>query len=123
MGSVRRGGRDLPAPPDGLPDIADPGVWERHVPHQTFAWLRTHDPVSWWPLPDGDGFWAVTLHEDVLAVSRDVTKFSSRGGVISYEDLPPELAAARRTLLEEDPPRHTALRGRQVLVGDHAAPG
>jgi cytochrome P450 len=111
VGSVRRGGRDLPAPPDGLPDIADPGVWERHVPHQTFAWLRTHDPVSWWPLPDGDGFWAVTLHEDVRAVSRDVTTFSSRGGVISYEDLPPELAAARRTMLEEDPPRHTALRG------------
>jgi len=66
--------------------------------------------VSWWPLRDGDGFWAVALHEDVLAVSRDVAAFSSRGGVVSYEDLPAEQADARRTMLEEDPPRHTALR-------------
>jgi hypothetical protein len=87
--------------PDGLPDIADPGVWERHAPHETFAWLRAHDPVSWWPLRDGDGFWAVALHQDVLAVSRDVATFSSRGGVISYEDLPAEQADARRTMLEE----------------------
>jgi len=99
--------------PEGLPDISDPGVWERAAPHETFAWLRAYDPVSWWPLGDGDGdgFWAVVLHDDVLAVSRDVAGFSSRGGVISYEDLPPEQADARRTMLEEDPPRHTALRG------------
>ena len=86
-------------------------MWEHRPPHETLAWLRANDPVSWWPLHDGDGFWAVALHQDVLAVSRDVATFSSRGGVISYEDLPAEQADARRTMLEEDPPRHTALRG------------
>jgi cytochrome P450 len=100
----------MPSLPDGLPDIADPVVWEREAPQRTFAWLRAHDPVAWWPLGDGDGFWALSLHADVLAVSRDVATFSSRGGAISYEDLPAAQADARRTLLEEDPPRHTDLR-------------
>ena len=104
---------------DGLPDIADPGVWERQPPHATFAWLRAHDPVAWWPLGGGDGFWAVTLHEDVVAVTKDVATYSSRGGVISFEDLPAEQAEARRTMLEEDPPRHTALR---ALVGRDLLP-
>jgi len=37
--------------------IADPEQWERGVPHELFAWLREHEPVSWHEHPDGkEGF-------------------------------------------------------------------
>jgi cytochrome P450 len=55
----------------------------------------------------------------VLAVSRDPATFSSRDGVITLDDLDPDQLEARRTMLEEDPPRHRELRG---LSADHFTP-
>jgi cytochrome P450 len=91
--------------------VFDPATWERGVPHATFARLRREAPVAFVAHPAGHrGAWVVTRHADVVAVSRDVATFSSRGGVVTLDDLDPDALAARRTLLEEDPPRHTALR-------------
>ena len=45
-----------------------------------------------------------------MTVSRDTTTFSSRNGVISLDDFDDEQNDARRTLLEMDPPLHTAMR-------------
>lgn len=91
--------------------IADPEQWERGVPHELFAWLREHEPVSWHEHPDGkEGFWCVSRWADVVAASRDTAHFSSRWGVVNLDDLTAEQLDARRTFLEEDPPRHTAVR-------------
>jgi cytochrome P450 len=89
-------------------NILDPDVYVGGVPHATFARLRDEDPVSWWPEQDGPGLWAVTRYDDVLTVSQSRTYSSARG--IRIEDMRPDELAARRTLMELDPPEHTAYR-------------
>ena len=65
---------------DGLDLLA--GTWGRHVPHDQFDRLRAEAPVAWHPEPDDTGFWAITKHADVVALSRDSGTFSSElGGV------------------------------------------
>ncbi|MEZ5294330.1 MAG: cytochrome P450 [Vicinamibacterales bacterium] len=90
-------------------NILDPDVYVGGVPHATFARLRDEDPVSWWPEADGPGLWAVTRYDDVVAVSHQAQTFSSARG-IRLEDMRPDELAARRTLMELDPPEHTTLR-------------
>jgi len=92
-------------------DIADPDTYTAGVPHATFERLRRDDPVSWWgeDHAGGRGFWAVTRHADLLHVSRDVTTFSSASG-IRLEEMDAEETAARRTMMELDPPEHTGYR-------------
>jgi cytochrome P450 len=92
-------------------DIADPDTYTAGVPHATFLRLRRDDPVSWWAddHAGGHGFWAVTRHADLLHVSRDVATFSSAAG-IRLEEMDAEETAARRTMMELDPPEHTGYR-------------
>ena len=93
-----------------LADITSHDTYLRGVPHDTFAYLREHDPVHWTEESDGGrGFWSVTRHEDVLQVSRNPEIFSSRQG-IRLEDMDAEETEARRTLMEMDAPEHTRLR-------------
>lgn len=94
---------------DAHANILDPDVYVHGVPHATFQRLRDDDPVSWWPEVDGPGLWAVTRYDDVVAVSRQSHVFSSAKG-IRIEDMKPDEMAARRTLMELDPPAHTTLR-------------
>ena len=104
-----------PAPGEDLgpadADIADPDTYTAGVPHATFRRLRRDDPVSWWgeDHAGGHGFWAVTRHADLLTVSRDVDRFSSASG-IRLEEMDAEETEARRTMMELDPPAHTAYR-------------
>ena len=90
-------------------DIVDPDTYTDGVPHATFLRLRRDDPVSWWDEPGGQGFWAVTRHVDLLHVSRNVDAFSSARGV-TLEEMDPDDFAARRNMLEYDPPEHTRYR-------------
>jgi len=88
------------------------------VPHETFALLRREAPVWWYDWPLGRGYWCVTKHADVVAVSRDTKTFTSEHGA-NLEDLDEEQRAARQSMLETDPPRHARLRG---LVGPPFTP-
>jgi cytochrome P450 len=91
-------------------DITDPDAYTAGVPYATFERLRTTDPVSWWDEHDGGkGFWAVTRYDDLLQVSRQVDVFSSAQG-ITLEEMDPDDFAARRNMLEYDPPEHTRYR-------------
>lgn len=56
--------------------LTDGRFWASE-PHPTLTWMREHAPVYL----DDAGVWGITLHEDVLAVSRDPTTFSNRGGI------------------------------------------
>ncbi|MET0146752.1 MAG: cytochrome P450 [Ilumatobacteraceae bacterium] len=110
-------------------DIADPDTYTAGVPHATFLRLRRDDPVSWWDddHAGGRGFWAVTRHADLLQVSRAVDTFSSASG-IRLEEMDAEETEARRTMMELDPPTHTAYRRlvskpfsrREVMASEHA---
>lgn len=101
--------REPVAPPDL--DVLSHDVYAERVPHAEFARLRRESPVAWMAEPDGGpGFWSVTRHADLVAVHKDWRTFSSEVGGTEIEELAPDALAARRTMLETDPPRHTRLR-------------
>jgi len=92
----------------GAVDLTDLDMWARGVPYDEFARLRREAPVAWFP-DEGSGFWSVHGYSDIVAASRDVTTFSSGRGV-SFEEPTDEDMAARRTIIDTDPPEHTKLR-------------
>lgn len=93
----------------GDADICSHDAYTAGVPHATFKRLRESDPVHWTHEADGSGFWSVLRYQDCLAVSRDVATFTSTKG-IRLEEMEPEEAEARRTMMEMDPPEHTRYR-------------
>jgi len=86
-------------------------TWSHGVPFEAFDELRANDPVHWHPEPDGPGFWAVTRHADVVAVSRDTETYSSELGCTFIDTQTDEaLAQMRLTILNMDPPKHNRYR-------------
>ncbi len=74
-------------------------------PHVVFSALRDQHPVAWNATA---GFWAVTRHTDVVAISADPATFCSGKGILVQEigmtyDSPP-------TMMHTDPPAHTRYR-------------
>jgi cytochrome P450 len=91
-------------------DLTDLDMWARGVPYGEFARLRAEAPVCWHPEdPPNSGFWSVHGYHDIVTASRDVAAFSSARG-ISFEEPTDEDMAARRTIIDTDPPAHTKLR-------------
>ncbi len=91
-------------------DLTDLDMWARDVPYREFARLRREAPVAWLPeAPPNSGFWSVHCYSDIITASRDVATFSSAQG-ISFEEPTDEDMAARRTIIDTDPPEHTKLR-------------
>jgi cytochrome P450 len=100
-------------------DLSSRAFWSTTAAdrEQSFAELRANRPVSWHPPvedalvhdPNDPGFWAVTRHADVQAVSRDSEVFLSGKGVL-FENLPVEILEASQSILAMDAPRHTMVR-------------
>ncbi|GAB3859941.1 steroid C26-monooxygenase Cyp125 [Nocardioides maradonensis] len=105
-------------------DFTDPDVnWEA-VPHEHFRALRQSAPVSWieqkpgsydgFAPESGNGYWAVTRHADVAAVSRNSKVFSSEenGAIIRFpEGMTREMLELQRVMiLNQDPPQHETMR-------------
>ncbi len=92
-------------------DVYNPDNYTAGIPHAQFAWLRANAPVHWHQHPAGHGYWVLSKHADVLAVSRDFKTFSAEDGFVMVDDLPPDiLDMARNQLLGMDPPKHGPLR-------------
>jgi cytochrome P450 len=115
----------------GAVDLTDLDGWVRGAPYSEFARLRRDTPVAWMPEPaPNSGFWSVCGYADILAASRDVATYSSARG-ISFEEPTDEDMAARRTIIDTDPPAHTKLRKifsgsftqRAVAVYEHFVAG
>jgi len=91
-------------------DLTDLDMWACGVPYAEFARLRRDAPVAWHgEAAPNSGFWSVCGYSDIVAASRDVATFSSARG-ISFEEPTDEDMAARRTIIDTDPPEHTKLR-------------
>lgn len=100
-------------------DLSSRAFWSTSAAdrERAFAVLRAERPVSWHPpvedalMPDpaDPGYWAVTRHADIVAVSRDNQAFLSGKGVL-FENIPEELLEASQSFLAMDAPRHTKLR-------------
>jgi cytochrome P450 len=96
-------------------DLTDLDMWVTGVPYAEFARLRRDAPVAWFDeAPPNSGFWSVHRYDDILTASRDVATFSSARG-ISFEEPTDEDMAARRTIIDTDPPEHTKLR--KIMTG------
>jgi cholest-4-en-3-one 26-monooxygenase len=101
-------------------DLTDPDLYANRVPHEEFAALRRAAPVRWNPQPsdmgfNDDGFWALTRHQDVVAISRDSDTFSSyaNGAIIRFPsgNTRDQVELQRVIMLNTDPPHHTKIRG------------
>jgi cytochrome P450 len=92
-------------------DLADPDTYASGMPFDAFRELRRLAPVAWHPHDGGPGFLALTGYDEILAVSRDSTTWSSQASGVFFEIPTPEdeyqLALMMLTM---DPPRHTKLR-------------
>ena len=97
-------------------DLTDVAAYADGFPHDAFTWLRQHDPVHWHEptptTPDGEGFWVVSRHADVLAVLRDPVTFSSdRGGIRQHGGTGLKDEGVSGTMLNmTDAPTHDRLR-------------
>jgi cholest-4-en-3-one 26-monooxygenase len=101
-------------------DLTNPDLYARRVPQEEFAELRRAAPVRWNPQPsdmgfNDDGFWAVTKHRDVIAVSRDSETWSSyeNGAIVRFlsGNTRDQVELQRVIMLNIDPPHHTKVRG------------
>ena len=107
--------------PEGY-DPTDPDVLWKSVPHEEFQALRLNAPVHWIEQPQssrdgmlgGTGYWALSKHADVSAVSKDSKNFSSseNGAIIRFQEgMIREMVEMQRVmLLNQDPPEHTTTR-------------
>jgi cholest-4-en-3-one 26-monooxygenase len=101
-------------------DLTDPDLYAQRVPQEELAELRKAAPVWWNPQPGdlgfGDeGFWALTRHADVVAVSRDSDTFSSEENTaiirLQRGTTREQVEMQRLIMLNIDPPQHTKVRG------------
>ncbi len=111
---------EAPAIPAGF-DPTDPDLCQAGVPLEQFAELRRTAPV-WWveQAPEaragltGTGFWAVSTHADVAAVSKNSVDFSSQenGAIIRFApDMTRDQVEMQGVMLiNQDPPDHTKIR-------------
>lgn len=94
---------------DGHADLTSHDTFESGAPHNTFSRLRRDDPLSWTEYPQGENFWSVTRHADILELNRQTDLLSSARG-IRIEDQTYEEYLARRTFQETDGAEHMATR-------------
>ena len=94
---------------DGFADLSSHDSFLNGPPHNTFSRLRREDPMSWTEYPQGQGFWSVTRHADILELNGKPDLLSSARG-IRMEDQTYEEYLARRTFQETDAPEHMKTR-------------
>ncbi|GAB2976646.1 cytochrome P450 [Nocardioides montaniterrae] len=103
-----------------LPDLIERGG----IPHEEFKAVRQSDPVHWVEQPQGsrdgmnpeagNGYWAITKHADVSAISKNSKVFSNmeNGAIIRFaEGMEREQVELQRVMLiNQDDPEHTFFR-------------
>ncbi|MEE3125759.1 MAG: cytochrome P450 [Actinomycetota bacterium] len=110
--------------PEGFDDFTDPWLLERGIPHEAFRKARQTSPMHWVEQKPGaadgmshvagHGYWAVTRHEDVAAISKNSKDWSTEenGSIIRFSEgmQRDQVELQRVILLNQDPPHHTQHR-------------
>jgi cytochrome P450 len=98
-------------------DLTDLDNFRDGFPHEFFTRLRAEAPVYWHEpsehTPDGEGFWVLSRHADVVAAFRDPEIFSSEtgGARLHGGTFLADLPMAGKMLNMMDDPRHRRIRG------------
>jgi cytochrome P450 len=87
-----------------IPRLTDPAFWGAH-PDPALTELRRSCPVAY---DETDALWAVSRHEDIVAMSRDTDQFISSKGVLILDRT--RAIGAADSILYVDPPRHVTMR-------------
>ncbi len=109
--------------PDGF-DFTDPFLNEDAIPHEEFKALRENSPVHWvtqlagaydgMSEESGAGYYAVSKHADVLAISKNGKEWSTaeNGAIVRFSEgmTREQVEMQRLILINQDPPDHTAHR-------------
>lgn len=107
-------------------DLTSLDVYRDGVPQGVLNAMRQQAPV-WWHAehsPNEPGFWVLSKHADITAVSKDPATYSSAigaGAAVSFErhmanPTPERMAIYRATMVHMDPPEHHAYR---MLIMPH----
>lgn len=116
---VEKGPKNPPVYDIGqIVDLTDPDTFANGHPHDIYRRMRNEAPVYWHDEkePYEPGFWALTKHADVIAVSKNPRLFSSaKGGhLISFGDPsvadPETQKALLGNMIAMDPPEHMIYR-------------
>jgi cholest-4-en-3-one 26-monooxygenase len=105
-------------------DFTDPDLNQTRVPHDEFTALRQTSPIRWieqvesaragMSVESGTGYWAVTKHADIAAVSKNSKVFSSRenGVIVRLPETATResLEMTQVVIINQDAPEHTQLR-------------
>lgn len=105
-------------------DFTDPGTNEQNIPHEEFMALRLKAPIFWveqragafdgMSEASGNGYWAVSKHADVAAISKDSKRWSSaeNGAIIRFQEgmLRDMVELQRVMIINQDAPEHTLMR-------------
>jgi len=103
-------------------DLNDMGFWTLPWDERegAFATLRSERPVAFFPEPEildapfpvpaGNGYYAITRHADITEMSRHPELFCSSKGATSVLDLPEEMVEYFAGMINTDNPRHARLR-------------
>jgi methyl-branched lipid omega-hydroxylase len=105
------------APLDDV-DISDRDFWLEppQLRHAVFDRLRAERPFAFFAepevpgLPSGQGYWAVTGHADLDAISSRPQEFCSGKGAVSIQDIPSDLHEFYGSMISMDDPRHARIR-------------
>jgi cytochrome P450 len=99
-------------------NLADLDRFQRNEGWAQFDTLRREDPVHWTAeAAPRRGFWSVMKYQDIWAVDRDTSLFTSEK-FVNLEEVDDDLMDIRRSMLETDGPRHQALR--QLIAREFA---
>ena len=95
--------------------VGDRELWHDGPPHGVFKQLRGECPVHWSSrisdYPEEEGFWSVTLADDVHEVSHDWQTYSSeRGGITALTNAIMPLELIQAMFIGMDPPKHDRLK-------------
>jgi methyl-branched lipid omega-hydroxylase len=102
---------------DGI-DLSDRDFWLRPPAerHAVFDLLRRQRPFAFFAEPEipmletGPGYYAVTRHADLDAISSQPAIFCSGQGAVSITDMPVDLNEFYGSLISMDDPRHAKIR-------------
>lgn len=109
--------------PEGF-DFTDPDVIHHALPHDEFRAARRSAPILWIEQDEemtsgfaeaaGTGYYAVTRHADVSAISKDSKNWSTaeNGAIVRFPTAMDreQIELQRVILINQDPPEHTATR-------------
>jgi cytochrome P450 len=71
-------------------NLVDPEYFAQHGHlFDQYEWLRANAPVFWHDEPNGSGFWAITKHADIQAISQNPELFSVAETGVPLDDVDP----------------------------------